>query len=955
MDTSFRTERDVEVNLIAPLFRDVLGYPENELEWAKKVRVTFGRETRTKEADLVAHYKGSPVIAVEAKKPTEAVRSGLNQVDSYAFALQTPYSIVTNGQQFVLRGYYSFNSRINVIDASVADLRNEHWAKVRNLISFEHIPSAFTQAANAIIEPDPEKIQDYRRFFRKIHNEIRDRDKLDPAAAFDELSKLLFLKAAEDEWLLRARVKPVLTPEKIDEWEALGSGKAQLLVNEWFQAATSELFPGVFDDHPRLNLSPGTLKKVLELMKPFHVKNGDEDVKGRAFEEFLPSQLRGKGLGQFFTPRPVVNIMAALAAISIQDVVVDFSCGSGGFLIKAFEQMQRYVEQLPASILRGMGTNKEEVLEGIKSHQIFGVDAEPRAARTAKMNMLMWGDGRRVVRGNALDTRDFSGKPYEPEEYSEAAPSSGCTLILANPPFGSKEKDRSILRRYVLAGQRDREAERTEVLFIEKGLKLLQPEGKMLIVLPQGLMSSTNNSRVRDYVHSQSEIRALISLPPHTFTPSGVPMVNTCILYVQKFTTEKKKLYDAKVKGLSRDQIREFLRTDPEFDYSIFMGIAENIGYEPSGRVTVKPGEKTDLDLLLEDFAGPSGFTPANVNLFEFAGERYGDQGLPDQAPGIGAKSLKTSFFIPLSKTAERLDPPYYLLHYQAETLLRGLQPLGSSLKEEKRKFRPRSDADLDAEYNVLSVSSEGLVTLNKRVRGEDFKEMRRVSAGDVVYNPMRINIGSIGVVPTALDGGLVSPDYVVLRSTRLDPDFLVMLLRTPFYRMYIDVTSTGSIRDRLYFQQLQSLRVPDVSGVEQAAICATAHRADEAYEKLKRIAAERAATIDRLNNLVRAAAIESGDTEGAFQALAERWRRETGMVSSITKKINHPAYKKIIDLGEVAVPLILNELRVRPAYWFSALESILKASPIPKGQKVTFAEAVAAWLNWGKENGYRE
>src|SRR5690349_5661013 len=113
MVMSLRTERDVEVNVLAPLFRNTLRYPEGELEWAKKVRITLGRETRLKEADMVAHYKGTPVITVEAKKPTEAVRGGFSQVDSYAFALQTPYSVITNGHQFVLRGYYSFNSRIN--------------------------------------------------------------------------------------------------------------------------------------------------------------------------------------------------------------------------------------------------------------------------------------------------------------------------------------------------------------------------------------------------------------------------------------------------------------------------------------------------------------------------------------------------------------------------------------------------------------------------------------------------------------------------------------------------------------------------------------------------------------------------------------------------------------------------------------------------------------------------
>ena len=352
---NFRTEREVEVNLLHPLFTETLGYPDDELSWNHPVDMHMGRNVAVKRADMVASHRGKKVVTVEAKKPTEAVRSGLGQVDSYAFALETPYSVVTNGRQFVLRGYFSFNSRINVIDETVDELRRNKWKKLRGLISFANISTAFTQKANEVAEPSPEKIQDYRRFFRKIHNEIRDRDKLDPAAAFDELSKLLFLKAAEDEWRHGSATKPVLTPEKIGEWEALGRGKAQTFVNEWFQSATSELFPGVFDDHPRITLSPETLRAVLQMMAPFHVKDSDVDVKGRAFEEFLPSQLRGKGLGQFFTPRPIVNVMATLAAVSIQDVVVDFSCGSGGFLIKAFEQMQRYVEQLPAGTISGIG------------------------------------------------------------------------------------------------------------------------------------------------------------------------------------------------------------------------------------------------------------------------------------------------------------------------------------------------------------------------------------------------------------------------------------------------------------------------------------------------------------------------------------------------------------------------------------------------------------------------
>lgn len=775
-EMDYRNEREVEVRLLHPLFTRTLGYPETELDWALPIQMHFGRERRTKQADLIARYHGKPVITVEAKNPAEAVQAHLGQVDSYAFHLQTPYSVITNGRHFVLRGYYSFNSRINVIDESVQRLVEEDWRKLRNLISFDNIPATIAEPPNPLRIPNEERIKDYRRFFRKIHNAIRDRDHLDPSAAFDELSKLLFLKAAEDEWRQTAQSKPVLTPEEIREWESLGRGKARGLVNEWFQAATEELFPGIFEDRPRINLSPETLAVVLETMRPFHIINGDVDVKGRAFEEFLPSQLRGEGLGQYFTARPIVNFMAALAEVSIQDVVEDFACGSGGFLIKAFEQMQRGVELLPAGTLRRMGTTREQLMEDIKSKQLFGIDAEPRAALTAKMNMLMWGDGEKVVRGNALDTKDFAGRPYEVQEYNEDVPGSGCTLILANPPFGSKEKSEDILRTYALGSQfQSKQSERTEILFLEKGIKLLRPEGRMLIVMPQGIMSGLRNSRVREFIHREAEIRAVISLPTHAFVQAGVPTVNTCILYVQKFTKEKKMLFEQKSFGKTQDQIQAMLRSDSDFDYPIFMGTAEFIGYEPSGRMIVEPDEKTDLDLLLDDFANQSGISRPDVDLFEFATRFYGDKSFrrKDQTIRGTVKGLKTSFVVPLSETEDRLDPPFYLLRYLAGDMISSLTPLADSIQEIRDIFQPRTEDELDREYSMISVSSDGKITLNEYVRGETFKSSYRpkiVRHNDIVYNPMRVNIGSLGLVPEELDDSLTSPDYVVFRFKRNEP-----------------------------------------------------------------------------------------------------------------------------------------------------------------------------------------
>lgn len=890
--STYGSERDVEVKLLDPLFRDELGYAQRDLAWAVPVTLTFGREKKTKEADLVVKHKKTPVIAVEAKKPTEPVQGGMGQIDSYAFALETPYSLITNGRHLVVRGYYASNRRINIIDGTIDELSRARWAPLRDLLGFEAIRKSMQEQPNIVPSPSEEKITNFRRFFRRIHNTIRDSDKLDPAAAFDELSKLLFLKAAEDEGARRNDVErlPVLTAEMVAEWERLGKTKARKLVQEWFSEATERLFPGVFSDHPEINLSTEALKSILAMMKPFHVRSGDVDVKGRAFEEFLPSQLRGKGLGQFFTPRPIVNFMADMADVSMQDVVVDFACGSGGFLIKAFEQMKRGVEELPSGTLKRIGTSRDAVIEDIISKQLSGIDAEPRAARTAKMNMLMWGDGRRVVRGNALDVVDFNGKPYEPAPYSERDPNSGCTLILANPPFGSKETKQEILARYALGSKfTEREVERTEVLFVERGLSLLRPEGRMLIVLPQGIISNQSDQGVRDYIHSQAEVRAIISLPTHAFTQSGVPTVNTCILYLQKFTEKKKRLYDECTADLPPAATRELLRRDPEFNYPIFMGTAEFVGYEPSGRMIVDAGESTDLDLLLEDFRNQAVTSSPELDMFDFAARHYGESPLrkKDQTIRGTKKGLKTSFVVCLKDTIDRLDPPYYLFQQQANALIAPLSPLGRSVQEKPKKFAPVTEDELDTEYSVLSVSSDGTVTLGEHVRGESIaQKFKRVATGDIVYNPMRINIGSVGVVPAEHDGGLVSPDYVVFRSNRLAPEFLVALLRSPFYRMYIDVITTGSIRDRLYFKDLQTIRVPGVSEGTQREVMEQVERIESfVATALKGITEQKTVAVDRINGLVFKPEIAVGDEEEESDPEGSKMRQSKEPRRKITKE----------------------------------------------------------------------
>lgn len=93
--------------------------------------------------------------------------------------------------------------------------------------------------------------------------------------------------------------------------------------------------------------------------------------------------------------------------------------------------------------------------------------------------------------------------------------------------------------------------------------------------------------------------------------------------------------------------------------------------------------------------------------------------------------------------------------------------------------------------------------------------------------------------------------------------------------------------------------------------------------------------------------------TSQAFQVLVQRWRSDTTHFSSVSKAAMHPAYQRIIGLGQRVVPLLLHELRERPDHWFWALRAITGQNPVAVEHAGDVKEMTRAWLRWGRQNGY--
>lgn len=285
----------------------------------------------------------------------------------------------------------------------------------------ENIPAA--DATDSEIEELLSKLRVFKEkefadLLHKCHNIIRNREKKDPAAAFDEIAKVLFVKVYVERQLLTRQSKENLFTVKVLNAQ-IAENPLDNLFQETKQAFSSDK---IFEDDESINLKPATGEEIVRQLEKYNLSDTSEDVKGVAFERFLGRTFRGE-IGQFFTPRSIVEFMVHMVDPQEGDVVCDPASGSGGFLIRVFEIVREKIladvdreynafktalmneklsEENRAKKLKTKFTEIQNVIdqrcEGsrlwkLANRCIYGTDANDRMARTSKMNMIMHGDG----------------------------------------------------------------------------------------------------------------------------------------------------------------------------------------------------------------------------------------------------------------------------------------------------------------------------------------------------------------------------------------------------------------------------------------------------------------------------------------------------------------------------------------------------------------------------------
>lgn len=428
--------------------------------------------------------------------------------------------------------------------------------------------------------------EELRAAIRKCHQSLWEGGRRSPIAAFGEFCKLIFVKHRDEKDPERKDGEPYTFQRKTEETaEDLAARIHKLYAHE------QELEPDVFTD--KINVEPPILAQVVEHLEGISLDRTELDTKGVAFEEFMGGFFKGD-FGQYFTPRELIGFAVEVLNPERKHLVLDPACGSGGFLLYALDHVRRKATETYPGEQGGDG--KEETARHktywheFAKERLFGIEINEELARVAKMNMIIHDDGHTNIVGH--DALDFLKNIAA--ERGVLKPGK-FDLILTNPPFGSvvkrTEKGEGYLEQFDLRNYigksttgtepdesdkgekdakrgakavKDRASIKTEILFLERVHSFLKPgTGRTAIVLPDGILTNSSLQGVRDWLLAHFQLLAVVSLPQFAFAH-----------------------YDAGVKAslvfLRRLADGETVKDDAP----IFMALAENIGYDATGRKT---------------------------------------------------------------------------------------------------------------------------------------------------------------------------------------------------------------------------------------------------------------------------------------------------------------------------------------------------------------------------------
>ncbi len=253
----------------------------------------------------------------------------------------------------------------------------------------------------------------------------------------------------------------------------------------------------------------------------------------------------GRNGGEYYTPRPLIRAMIQVTKPKIGDRIYDGACGSAGFLCEAYDY------------LRSQAKNTDD-LNTLQAKTFYGKEKKPLAYVIAIMNMILHG----IDAPNILHTNTLT------ENLADVQERDRFDVILANPPFGGKERKEVQENFPVKTGE-------TAFLFLQHFIKMLKAGGHGAIVIKNTFLSNSDNASqaLRKELLESCNLHTILDCPSGTFLGA---VVKTVVLFFQKGAPTRRIWYYqlepgrslGKTNPLNDDDLKDFIYRQAAFEDS---------------------------------------------------------------------------------------------------------------------------------------------------------------------------------------------------------------------------------------------------------------------------------------------------------------------------------------------------------------------------------------------------
>lgn len=333
-----------------------------------------------------------------------------------------------------------------------------------------------------------------------------------------QLTYLLFLKM-DDERVQNLGIQSAIPADC--SWLSICGLSGEELLREYERILSalskqSGLIGTIFTKAQNKIDKPVYLKKVVTMIDEEQWLIMDNDVKGAIYESILEKNGQDKksGAGQYFTPRALISAMVDVTRPKITETVLDPACGTGGFLLAAYDYMSAQ-------------SNDKAKRDFLNNEALYGGDNTALVVTLASMNLFLHGIG---TKRSPIAYQDSLEKPVE----------KMVDVILANPPFGKREAGSVAIDRPDFYG----ETSNNQLNFLQHMMLSLRPGGRAAVVLPDSVLTDAKMNKtaikVREALLHDFNLHTILRLPTGIFYANGV---QANVLFFQKGTPTKEIWY----------------------------------------------------------------------------------------------------------------------------------------------------------------------------------------------------------------------------------------------------------------------------------------------------------------------------------------------------------------------------------------------------------------------------